>query len=129
MNVLLSIKPTYIEEIQKGNKGYEFRRAIFKNKPDEIVIYASSPVKKIIGSFSVGEIIEDTPDNLWNNFKEKAGINKKDFFEYFKGKTNGFALEIKEFKPLSEPFDPYKNMPQFRPPQSFAYINNLALAN
>ena len=117
MNVLLSIKPKYIEEIQKGNKGYEFRRAIFKNKPDEIVIY------------SVGEIIEDTPDNLWNNFKEKAGINKKDFFEYFKGKTNGFALEIKEFKPLSEPFDPYKNMPQFRPPQSFAYINNLALAN
>lgn len=128
MNVLLSIKPKYVEEIEKGNKGYEFRRAIFKNKPEEIVVYASSPVKKIVGSFSIGDIIEDTPDNLWNNYKDKAGICKNDFFEYFKGKSNGYALEIKDFKPLLEPIDPYEKTPKFRPPQSFAYVNNLSLS-
>ena len=128
MNVLLSIKPKYIEEIIKGKKLYEFRKIIFKHKPNEIVIYASSPVKKIIGHFSVGEIIVDTPDNLWNNLKAQAGIDKKAFFEYFQGKTFGYALEIKNFRTLAKPIDPYKTIPDFKPPQSFSYLNNFSAA-
>jgi len=54
MKVLLSIKPKYAEMILSGEKKYEFRRAIFK-KPgiSKVVIYASSPVSKVIGEFEI----------------------------------------------------------------------------
>jgi type I restriction enzyme S subunit len=48
MNVLLSIRPKYVEEIIKGNKRYEFRKSIFKKKVDEVWIYATSPTKKLL---------------------------------------------------------------------------------
>ena len=64
MYVLLSIKPKYIDEIAKGNKKYEFRRVIFRDRMSEAWVYASSPTKKIVGRFLIGEIIEDKPANL-----------------------------------------------------------------
>ena len=60
MNVLLSVKPKYAELIMMGCKKYEFRKVIFSNKHIDLTyIYSSSPVKKIIGTFRIGDIIED----------------------------------------------------------------------
>ena len=52
MRILLSIKPEYVEQIERHTKLFEFRKRKFKNVPSEILIYASAPVKKIVGSFS-----------------------------------------------------------------------------
>ena len=41
MKVLFSIYPTYIEEIFKGTKKFEFRRKIFKNKDVDAIIMLS----------------------------------------------------------------------------------------
>jgi len=47
MNVLLSIKPKYASQIIEGNKRYEFRKSVFKNRDlDMVYIYSSSPVKR-----------------------------------------------------------------------------------
>jgi predicted transcriptional regulator len=72
MNVLLSIKPKYVEEILNGNKKYEFRKSIFKckEKLEMIYIYSSSPVKKVVGAFVIESIIEDHPKVLWEKFKQ-----------------------------------------------------------
>ncbi len=60
MNVLLSIKPKYVNEIINGNKRYEFRKVIFRNRNvTTVYIYSSSPEKQIVGSFEIGDIIED----------------------------------------------------------------------
>ena len=79
----------------------------------------------IVGKINVEDIIEDTPQKLWNNFSEFAGINHHDFFEYFKGKERGYAIKIKEFEPFNAPINPYKENPKFTPPQSFAYISKV----
>ena len=125
MSVLLSIKPKYVEQIENGSKLYEFRRVIFKQSIDEIYVYATAPIKQIVGKIFIEEIIEDTPKNLWCNFKNEAGINKKDFFEYFSGKEKGYAIKIKNFISFEEPINPYKQNPSFVPPQSYAYIDNI----
>jgi len=125
MSVLLSIKPKYIEQIENGSKLYEFRRVIFKQDIEEIYVYATAPIKQIVGKICIDEIIEDTPKNLWGNFKQKAGINKKDFFEYFSGKEKGYAIKIKDFISFEEPIDPYQENPEFVPPQSYAYLDNI----
>ena len=58
MDVILSIKPRYVKEIEKGNKKYEFRKSIFKKKVKWVYIYSTSPVKKITGRFRIEGIIK-----------------------------------------------------------------------
>ena len=56
MKVLLSIKPEYASKILDGTKRYEYRRAIFKRtEVTTVVVYASDPVRKVIGEFAPGE--------------------------------------------------------------------------
>ena len=122
MRVLLSIKPRYVREIECGKKLYEFRKRIFKKDIDEILVYASAPVKQIVGKIYIDKIIEDTPQNLWSYCQKYAGICKDDFFKYFQGKEKGYAIKIKEYKAFDEPINPYIMNYNFVPPQSYAYI-------
>ena len=93
MNVLLSIKPTFVERIFNGEKLYEFRKVIFKkDKIDHIYIYSSYPVKKIVGRFEIGGIIEDSPDRLWETCNGSSGLNYQEFFSYFSDKDRGYAI-------------------------------------
>jgi predicted transcriptional regulator len=126
MNVLLSVKPKYAELIMKGSKKYEFRKVVFNNKYIEYVyIYSSSPVKKIVGIFRIGTIIEDRPLSLWNQLKGYSGMEEDEFFDYFENRKIGFAIEIKDFKRFEDPLDPKDLIPRFVPPQSFCYIKEL----
>ena len=124
MNVLLSIRPKYIEEMIKGNKRYEFRKSIFKRNVDKVWIYATSPTKKIVGTFVIGKILKDTPDNLWNKFNGHSGMREQDFFDYYSGIKEGFALELKHMKLFKAPIDPKVFFPDFTPPQSFYYLDD-----
>ena len=126
MNVLLSIKPNYVEQIITGNKKYEFRKSIFsnQNKIDKIFIYSSSPVKKIIGYFKADYIIEDNPTELWHKCGEFAGIKKSKFFEYFGMKNKGYAIVIKDLEIFDKPINPYVELIDFKPPQSFYYVTD-----
>ncbi len=126
MKILLSIKPKYIKQILKGCKKYEFRKEIFKERySNEIFVYSSSPIKKIIGKFKIGKIIEDSPEELWRQLKDYSGLSKEDFFQYFKEKQIGFAIEIVDFVLFDEPIDPKKLDPDFVPPQSYLYIKDI----
>jgi len=126
MNVLLSIKPKYVEEIIEGNKRYEFRKVVFRDsRVRTAYIYSSSPEKRIVASFEIGDIIEDHPSNLWDMFSDMAGIDKEEFFRYFDGHERGFAIEIEKLNRFEHPIDPKKYIPGFVPPQSFCYVDML----
>jgi type I restriction enzyme S subunit len=123
MNVLLSIKPIYVDEILAGKKIFEFRKSIFKKKDiSKVFIYSSSPVKKIVASFEIARIIADSPKNLWSKFQNYGGISENDFFEYFKNSDIGYAIEITNLNEFSEPINPYKLKKNFKPPQSYCYL-------
>jgi len=126
MDVLLSIKPRYVKSIIDGEKRYEFRKSIFKH-PDisRVYIYASSPVKMIVGSFEIGDILVDRPADLWENVKDYAGIDNRDFFDYFAGKSRAFAIEIQDLQEFPDPIDPRETIPGFVPPQSYCYVDGL----
>ncbi len=124
MNVLLSIKPKYVEKILDGEKRYEFRKTSFKNpeEVEKIYIYSTSPEKKIVGYFVLDEIIEDEPENLWERCKTHSGVEKEEFFEYYRGKEKGVAMKINRIEDFKEPIDPYENLSDFVAPQSFYYV-------
>jgi len=127
MKVLLSIKPEYAYKIFNGTKKYEFRRAIFKNPNIKtIVVYASSPVQKVIGEFEIDTIINDELKILWERTKKYSGISETFFFDYFKSKVMGFAIKIKDAK-LYEKELSLKNDFNVNPPQSFMYLESSKL--
>lgn len=124
MRVLLSIKPKYVDKILFGSKKYEFRKTIFRDEEvREMVIYSSSPMKKIVGTCAIGSVIEDRPLILWEMFKDQSGLNEEEFFTYFHGKEWGYAIEIEEVKKFESPVDPWEFDKHFIPPQSFQYIS------
>lgn len=123
MKVLLSIKPEYAEKIFNGEKKYEFRRAIFKNPGiTHVVVYASSPVKKVIGEFEIERIFYDELDNLWEITQTEAGISEEYFFEYFSDMEKGYAIQIGRIQEYSKP-QSLEDEYGLSPPQSFAYLS------
>lgn len=121
--VLLSIKPEFAEKIFNGTKKYEFRRQLFRSgSVTSVVVYASSPVQKVIGEFEVDEIISLSPRRLWELTKEFSGISKQLFSEYFQGKLIGHAIKVKKAKRYRQPLDLMEAFDITHPPQSFAYI-------
>jgi len=123
MKVLLSIKPEFAELIFNGTKKYEFRRSIFKNTSIKtVVVYASSPVQKVIGEFDVEKIINDDVNTLWRRTRQHAGIDKEYFLKYFENKDSGFAIQIKKIRRYETPLCLKKSF-NLSPPQSFVYID------
>lgn len=123
MKIILSIKPEFANKIFEGTKKFEFRRSIFKNpKVKKIVVYASSPIQKIIGEFDIGYILIHDLDTLWHKTKSHAGISEDYFFEYFIDKGLGYAIKIKSPKLYKEPRCIRQDYNLF-PPQSFLYLD------
>lgn len=127
MEVLLSIKPEFVEQIALGSKLYEYRKRIFKKQVDKVVIYASKPVGKIVGEFTIEDIIHEEPDVLWKLTKEYSGISKEFFNEYFENREEAFAIKIKNFYEYEEPIDPRIKFDNFTAPQSYMYIDKAVL--
>ena len=124
MKVLLSIKPEFAEKIFDGSKKYEFRRSVFKNSDVKtVVVYASSPVQKVIGEFEIDVIVNDELQALWTLTKEFSGITRSFFFEYFNNKKKGYAIKIKQPKRYKTALS-IKDDLNVNPPQSFVYIPN-----
>lgn len=122
-SVLLSIKPEFAERILSGRKKFEFRRVIFREKNiSKVVIYASSPVQRVVGEFEVGDIIALNRRKLWARTKLSSGIRKAYFDQYFMGCVTAFAIQVKRPKRYAVPLKLELACGWTRPPQSFRYI-------
>ncbi|HUC81760.1 MAG TPA: hypothetical protein VMR70_12645 [Flavisolibacter sp.] len=122
MKVLLSIKPAFAEKIFSGEKKFEFRRTIFKNRNvTTVVVYASAPVQKVIGEFAIETILTDNPASLWQQTKQHAGVSEDFFFQYFEDKAQGHAIQIKKTKKYRKPLCLKEDF-ALSPPQSFLYL-------
>jgi len=122
MKVLLSIKPEFALKIFDGSKRYEYRRAIFKNQEvSRVIVYASDPIKQIIGEFEIEDILHEEPQSLWVKTKHHAGISEKRFFNYFMNKSKGYAIKVKATRVYDDPLSLSSFMIS-SPPQSYMYL-------
>lgn len=120
--MLLSIKPKYVEAIFQGKKQYEFRKTKCRKDINKIVFYASSPTKSVVGEAEIDEILENTPKLIWEQTKKTAGISKKFFNEYYKGKDTAVAYKLKNITIYDEP----RVLSEYgvkQAPQSYVYID------
>ncbi|MHA1357892.1 MAG: hypothetical protein ACTSRC_07275 [Candidatus Helarchaeota archaeon] len=124
----MSIKPKFSRQIFSGTKKYELRKTPIKNKSEKFVfVYESSPTKAIVGSFKINKILKNTPQAIWNAFKNEIGISQVEFFAYFKQKQWAYAIKItqpQEFKEHISLEELRELNESWRPPQSFCYLKN-----
>ena len=123
MNVILSIKPKFVEEIIAGRKRFEFRKKSFKQDVNTVFVYASSPICRIVGEFKLGAVLEGTPEQVWSMTANHSGITKRFYDQYFSCHEVSYALEIKSFKRYKTPINPYQAIKDFHAPQSFCYTD------
>jgi predicted transcriptional regulator len=123
-SVLLSVKPQFASAIFAGSKLFEFRRALFKDcNVSRIVVYASSPVQRVIGEFVIAEILSMSPAQLWAETHHGAGITRQHFTFYFRGRSVAHAIRVAEVRLYSRPRELQKHYGVHRPPQSFCYLD------
>lgn len=122
MRVLLSIKPEFAFKIFEGKKKFEFRKVIFKNlNVKTVVVYASSPVQRVIGEFEIENILSSDPAEIWRQTKKYSGISEDFFYEYFADRKIAHAIKIKNVKKYKKQLHLQDNF-NVVPPQSYVYL-------
>lgn len=121
---LLSVHPEYAEALVAGTKRVEFRKRALAPDVTHVAIYATMPVGRIIGVFSVREQVTDTPFGLWKRFKRVAGIDQDRFLAYYDGHQSGVGIRVRKVIPLDEHLTLEDAFGISRPPQSVQYFES-----
>jgi predicted transcriptional regulator len=124
--LLLSIKPRYAQAILCGEKTVELRRVRPRlTVPTEALLYASTPVRAIVGTCHVIDVVEHTPGEMWSKVGQRTGITKQEFRVYFDGCKTAYGLIIANPTSIDRPVELNSlraNWLRFQPPQSFRYL-------
>lgn len=119
--ILISINPEHVQNIIKSIKKYEYRKIAAKQDISSIIIYETTPVKRIVAEAEIIDVLMYSPEELWKLTKEESGISKAFFDEYFEGKEIAYAYKLGKIKVYDEP----KTLLEYgikAAPQSFVYI-------
>lgn len=121
--ILISINPEHVQNIISGNKQYEYRKIAAKQDISTIIIYETTPVKRIVAEAEIIDVLMLSPEELWTQTKDASGISKDFYDEYFKGRKIAYAYKLGEVKVYDEP----KTLLDYgikSAPQSFVYVSS-----
>lgn len=120
-NIILPIKQEYADKILSGQKKYEFRKNICIDNIEKIYIYATNPVKAIIGEAEVVEKIIMNKDKLWQISEKQSGITREYYYNYYKNSKYACAYKIGNVKRYDK-FITLKDVGINYTPQSYIYV-------
>lgn len=124
---LLSIHPIYATRLLEGSKRVELRKTKFSCDVEYVIIYATAPVKKVVGYFEVEKVVVDSPAAIWNQYKTVAGIERKDFKAYYQTSSQAIAIEVAKMFALDQPQLLSILGEGVKAPQSFQYFSTPAV--
>lgn len=119
--ILLSINPEHVKNIISGKKTYEYRKIAAKQDVSTIIIYETVPTKRVVAEAEILDVLEMSPEELWKQTKDGAGITKNFFDEYFDNRQTAYAYKLGQIKV----YDQMKELKEYglkTAPQSFVYI-------
>ena len=119
--IIISINPEHVQNIIKGIKKYEYRKIAAKQDISSIIIYETTPVKRIVAEAEIEDVLMCSPEELWKITKDDSGISKEFFDEYFEGKGIAYAYKLGKIKVYDKP----KTLLDYgikSAPQSFVYV-------
>lgn len=125
---LVSIHPRHAHAILAGTKRVELRRTPVASDVSHVLLYATAPVRAVIGWFEVEHVIRTSKSQLWASHGSVSGVTRREFRAYFAGASQAFGIVVGRVGQLDRPV-PLEHIPGVRrPPQSFQYVDHLAVA-
>lgn len=119
--IVISINPQHVKNILSGIKKYEYRKIAAKQDISSIIIYETSPIKRVVAEAGIVEVLMMSPEELWQQTKDSSGITKQFFDKYFAGREVAYAYKLGEINVYEQP----KSLLDYGikvAPQSFIYI-------
>lgn len=98
-----------------------------KKKINKIYIYATAPVKMIIGEAAVVNKLNKNKEKLWKETQKYAGITKSFYDQYFEYQDCASAYRIGEVRQYRFPVT-LDSIGIEYVPQSFIYVSELGLS-
>ena len=124
--LLLSLRPRYADLLFEGVKKAELRRRpIGQVEGGEVFVYVTRPIMELRGGFRVSEVLSGTPEEIWEEVSERAGIDRDDFDAYYEGQSVAYALEITDVWEYANPpslSTLRRQFDNFVVPQSWRYV-------
>ena len=125
-DLLLSIRPNYVDDILNGRKTVELRRRFSENASSGsiLLIYSTSPTQAIVGYATIDDVKRLPLGKLWAQHGKDACVTREEFLDYFSGLKEGFAVLLKDVTLLKKTISAarLKQKLGFVPPQSFMYL-------
>lgn len=127
IDIILSIKPCFTNEIYQGNKPVELRKRIgneFKAGA-KLYIYSSSPQKAISGHALIHKIETLPISQIKEQYLEVACISAHAFDDYYRGHESGILIWLRDIVRYTTAL-PLAQLKKkgFTAPQSFCYVSS-----
>ncbi len=125
--LLLSVRPQFAEQILLGIKSVELRRTRPSVSPgDWVLLYASAPVKALVGAFEVKGMQAGTPSALWPRVRGEVAVDRRSYDAYYEGANVAYAIHVSQVVRFDSPVrlsEIQAHVPGFHPPQSYFYLH------
>lgn len=122
--MLISIRPHFAERIFNGEKNVELRRVRpHVHRGDIAVVYASSPLKALVGAFVIEGVRSMTTSAMWTGHAAGLGVTRDEYTSYFTGARFAHGLLVGDrIRFQAVPLDAARSrVGRFRPPQSYMF--------
>ncbi len=127
-DILISIKPKYVEAILKGEKTVELRRRALRiPEGTRVWIYSTIPDGHVRAVAVVKKMEEWAPSTIWKKNSKTMSLSKVEYNKYVDGCTKVCALHLSKVAALSTPMplDELRTKePGLNPPQFFKFIDS-----
>jgi len=118
----MAIHQRWAEAIMNGQKRVEFRKRRLADDITVVLVYATAPVSKIVGRFTVRQVVSGSPVSIWDEYGSAGVIEHDAFFSYYDGTESAVAIVVGEAVRFDEPVALDQIEPKPSVPQSFAYL-------
>lgn len=72
---------------------------------------------------NIDTILKNDPETLWQQTKSGSGITYNYFEQYFQGKEQAYAIQVKNARRYTKAYRLSEKYPGVIPPQSFCYVD------
>ncbi|WP_341935402.1 hypothetical protein MRBLWO14_001054 [Microbacterium sp. LWO14-1.2] len=124
--VLLSVKPQFARRLLSGHKTAEVRRRFpTLAHGTAVYLYASSPLRAIIGVLHIEAVRTGAPEVLWPRYGDQLDITEEYFLEYLGDRGTASVVELRVDERWDRPvsLESMREFAALEPPQSYRYLS------
>lgn len=129
----MSVHPRYATALLDGTKTVEIRRSRTRlTAGDVVLIYATSPVRQLVGAVTVTGATTRAPSTIWGTVGTQTGLRRSEFDSYLDGSATATAISVADRRTFPDPVplaELRARQPGFVVPQSYRYLDSSEARN